>query len=90
LHSYLTTDSKTSMSMICVTLKMPSASEECQEPSGNCQGFQIVWRVVTLNIRGINYSRVANSLLLVGECVEGFLSSDFLKFLKSKLQFDAL
>jgi len=30
---------------------MPSAVEECHEPSGNCQEFHIVWRVVTLIIQ---------------------------------------
>ena len=39
LHSYPTTDSNTSMGMIRVTLNMPSATEECREPSGNRQGI---------------------------------------------------
>jgi len=34
-----TTDSNTSTGMIWVTLNMPSAVEECREPSGNCQGI---------------------------------------------------
>ena len=34
-----TTDSNTSTGMIRVTLNMPSATEECREPSGNCQGI---------------------------------------------------
>jgi len=32
-----TTDSDTSMGMIWVTRNMPSAVEECREPSGECQ-----------------------------------------------------
>jgi len=35
LHSYPTADSNTSTGMIWVTLYMPSAAEECCEPSGN-------------------------------------------------------
>jgi len=35
LHSYPTTDSNTSTGIIRVTLKMPSAAEECRESSGN-------------------------------------------------------
>jgi len=31
-----TTDSNTSTGMICVTRNMPSAMEQCREPSGNC------------------------------------------------------
>ena len=34
-----TTDSNTSMCMIWVTLNMQSATEECHEPSGKCQGI---------------------------------------------------
>ena len=34
-----TTDSNTSTGMIWVTLNMPSAMEECHEPSGNRQGI---------------------------------------------------
>ena len=34
-----TSDSNTSMGMIWVTLNMPSAAEECREPSENCQGI---------------------------------------------------
>ena len=48
-----TTDSNTRIGMIWVTLDMPSAAEECREPSGKCQGIvtelHIVWRVVTLS-----------------------------------------
>ena len=33
------TDSNTSTGMIWVTLNMPSATEECCEPSGKCQGI---------------------------------------------------
>jgi len=44
----------TSTGMMRVTLNMPSAAEECCEPSGKWQGivreFHIVWRVVTLKI----------------------------------------
>jgi len=29
---------------------MPSAVEECREPSGNVREFHIVWRVVTLSV----------------------------------------
>jgi len=47
-----TTDSNTRKGMICITLNMLSAAEECREPSGKCHGivreFHIVWRVVTL------------------------------------------
>jgi len=47
-----TTDSNTRTGMIWVALNMPSAAEECREPSGKCQGivreFHVVWRVVTL------------------------------------------
>jgi len=39
LHSYPNTESNTSTGMIWVTLNMPSAVEECHEPSGNCQGM---------------------------------------------------
>jgi len=34
-----TTDSNTSTGMIWVTLNMPSATEECREPSEKCQGI---------------------------------------------------
>jgi len=34
-----TTNSNTSTGMIWVTLNMPSAAEECREPSGKCQGI---------------------------------------------------
>jgi len=34
-----TTDSNTSTGMIWVALNMPSAAEECREPSGTCQGI---------------------------------------------------
>jgi len=34
-----TTNSNTSTGTIWVTLNMPSAVEECREPSGNCQGI---------------------------------------------------
>jgi len=34
-----TTDSNTRTGMIRVTLNMPSAAEECHEPSGNRQGI---------------------------------------------------
>jgi len=54
-----TTDSNTRTGMIWVTLNMPSAVEECREPSGNRQGIShcletptpitlSVWRVVAL------------------------------------------
>jgi len=33
------TDSNTSMGMMWVTLNMPSAMEECREPSGKCRGI---------------------------------------------------
>ena len=48
---------------------MPSAVEECREPSGKCQGivreFQIVWRVVTLcgtscSCRSVNWVGLAS------------------------------
>ena len=39
LYSYPTTDSNTSTGMIWVTLNMPSATEECREPSGICRGI---------------------------------------------------
>jgi len=32
---------------VCI-INMPSAAEECREPSGNVGEFHIVWRVVTL------------------------------------------
>ena len=38
LDSYPTTDSNTSTGMIWATLNMPSATEECREQSGKCQG----------------------------------------------------
>ena len=34
-----TTDNKTSTGMIWITLNMPSAVEECREPSGKCSGI---------------------------------------------------
>ena len=34
--------------MIFLTLNMPSATKDCYESSGNCQGISHVWRVVTL------------------------------------------
>jgi len=43
----------TNTGMIWVTLKMPSATEECREPSGNFI-LSGVWRLVTLNTVSCN------------------------------------
>ena len=64
--------------MIWVTLNMPSAVEECREPSGKCQGivreFQIVWRVVTLCGTSCSYRSVNRIGLASGYASQHILS----------------
>ena len=86
------TDSNTSTGMIWVTLNMPSATEECCKPSGNCQGIShcLESGVVTLNLFVLKKCYVylhvfishSTTRLPVAQC----LTTEFISLAKAAVQ----